>query len=142
VVRLEARHANVEGRGAVTLEDLVRQALRMRPDRLGVGECRGAEVRDLLAALNTGHEGGCGTLHANAAADVMARLEALGSLAGMGRAAVAEALSLPVAAELRPEPGLAVAAERGEPPALRPRGPLRDCCRSLLSELLGAEVRS
>jgi pilus assembly protein CpaF len=83
VVRLEARHANVEGRGAVTLEDLVRQALRMRPDRIVVGECRGAEVRDLLAALNTGHAGGCGTVHANAAADVPARLDALGCMAGL-----------------------------------------------------------
>jgi pilus assembly protein CpaF len=88
VVRLEARHANVEGRGSVTLEDLVRQALRMRPDRLVVGECRGAEVRDLLAALNTGHAGGCGTVHANTSADVPARLEALGALAGLSPAAV------------------------------------------------------
>jgi pilus assembly protein CpaF len=88
VVRLEARHANVEGRGAVTLEDLVRQALRMRPDRVVVGECRGAEVRDLLAALNTGHAGGCGTVHANAPADVPARLEALGALAGLSAQAV------------------------------------------------------
>jgi pilus assembly protein CpaF len=89
VVRLEARHANVEGRGEVTLADLTRQALRMRPDRLVVGECRGPEVRDLLAALNTGHAGGCATLHANAAAEVPARLEALGSSAGMSSAAVA-----------------------------------------------------
>jgi pilus assembly protein CpaF len=89
VVRLEARHANVEGRGEVTLADLTRQALRMRPDRLVVGECRGPEVRDLLAALNTGHAGGCATLHANAAADVPARLEALGSIAGLTSAAVA-----------------------------------------------------
>jgi pilus assembly protein CpaF len=88
VVRLEARHANVEGRGAVTLEELVRQALRMRPDRLVVGECRGAEVRDLLAALNTGHAGGCGTLHANAAGELPARLEALASLAGLRAPAV------------------------------------------------------
>jgi len=88
VVRLEARHANVEGRGAVTLDDLVRQALRMRPDRIVVGECRGPEVRELLSALNTGHAGGCGTLHANAAAEVPARLEALASLAGLDRAAV------------------------------------------------------
>jgi pilus assembly protein CpaF len=88
VVRLEARPANVEGRGAVTLEELVRQALRMRPDRLVVGECRGAEVRDLLAALNTGHAGGCGTVHENAPADVPARLEALGALAGLSPAAV------------------------------------------------------
>jgi pilus assembly protein CpaF len=88
VVRLEARHANVEGRGGVGLEVLVRQALRMRPDRIVVGECRGPEVRDLLAALNTGHAGGCGTLHANAPAEVPARLEALGLLAGLGRDAV------------------------------------------------------
>lgn len=88
VVRLEARPANVEGAGEVTLRDLVRQALRMRPDRLVVGEVRGAEVVDLLAALNTGHEGGCGTVHANAAADVPARLEALALAAGLGREAL------------------------------------------------------
>lgn len=88
VVRLESRPANQEGTGLVTLRDLVRQALRMRPDRLVVGEVRGAEVLDLLAALNTGHEGGCGTVHANAASDVPARLEALGSTAGLDRAAL------------------------------------------------------
>lgn len=88
VVRLESRPANQEGAGLVTLEDLVRQALRMRPDRLVVGEVRGAEVVHLLAALNTGHEGGCGTVHANAAADVPARLEALGTAAGLDRAAL------------------------------------------------------
>ena len=88
VVRLEARPANVEGSGEITLRDLVRQALRMRPDRLVVGEVRGSEVADLLAALNTGHEGGCGTLHANSAADVPARLEALGVAAGLSREAV------------------------------------------------------
>jgi len=88
VVRLEARPPNVEGRGAVPLTDLVRQALRMRPDRLVVGEVRGAEVRELLTALNTGHEGGCGTLHANSAREVPARLEALGALAGLSREAV------------------------------------------------------
>jgi pilus assembly protein CpaF len=88
VVRLEARPANQEGIGRVELRDLVRQALRMRPDRLVVGEVRGPEVTDLLAALNTGHEGGCGTLHANAAADVPARLEALGTTAGLDRAAL------------------------------------------------------
>ncbi|MEV6547385.1 TadA family conjugal transfer-associated ATPase [Streptomyces sp. NPDC051597] len=88
VVRLESRPANQEGAGRVTLRDLVRQALRMRPDRLVVGEVRGAEVTDLLAALNTGHEGGCGTVHANTAADVPARLEALGTAAGLDRAAL------------------------------------------------------
>lgn len=88
VVRLQARASNVEGRGEVTLVDLVRQALRMRPDRLVVGEVRGAEVREMLAALNTGHEGGCGTVHANSPQDVTARFEALGALAGLGREAV------------------------------------------------------
>jgi pilus assembly protein CpaF len=88
VVRLETRPSNLEGAGGVGLRDLVRQALRMRPDRLVVGEVRGAEVVDLLAALNTGHEGGCGTLHANTAADVPPRLEALGCAAGLSREAV------------------------------------------------------
>ncbi|MFI9580275.1 TadA family conjugal transfer-associated ATPase [Streptomyces sp. NPDC052236] len=87
VVRLESRAANQEGAGRVTLRDLVRQALRMRPDRLVVGEVRGAEVTELLAALNTGHSG-CGTVHANAAGDVPARLEALGTAAGLDRAAL------------------------------------------------------
>ncbi|TIC78581.1 TadA family conjugal transfer-associated ATPase [Nocardioides sp. GY 10127] len=88
VVALEARPANVEGAGAIDLRTLVRQALRMRPDRIVVGEVRGAEVVDLLAALNTGHEGGCGTLHANAPADVPARIEALALAAGLDREAV------------------------------------------------------
>jgi pilus assembly protein CpaF len=88
VVRLQSRPANVEGRGEIGLTSLVRQSLRMRPDRLVVGEVRGAEVREMLAALNTGHEGGCGTLHANTAVDVVARFEALGALAGLGPAAV------------------------------------------------------
>jgi pilus assembly protein CpaF len=88
VVSLESRPPNVEGRGEVTLRDLVRQALRMRPDRLVVGEVRGAEVTELLAALNTGHEGGCGTIHANSAADVPARFEALALAAGLPRPAV------------------------------------------------------
>ena len=88
VVRLQARPPNVEGKGLVTMVDLVRQALRMRPDRLVVGEVRGAEVRELLQALNTGHEGGCATLHANSPADVLARFEALGALADLSREAV------------------------------------------------------
>nr|WP_156611029.1 TadA family conjugal transfer-associated ATPase [Auraticoccus cholistanensis] len=82
-VRLEGRPVNAEGAGAVSLTDLVRQALRMRPDRVVLGEVRGAEICDLLTALNTGHEGGCGTVHANSAADVPARLEALAALGGM-----------------------------------------------------------
>ena len=88
VVRLEARPPNIEGTGEISLRDLVRQALRMRPDRLVVGEVRGSEVVDLLTALNTGHEGGCGTIHANSASDVPARLEALGALAGLTREAL------------------------------------------------------
>jgi pilus assembly protein CpaF len=88
VVALQSRPSNVEGTGAVTLRDLVRQALRMRPDRLVVGECRGVEVVDLLGALNTGHEGGAGTIHANTAADVPARLEALGLFGGLSREAL------------------------------------------------------
>ena len=88
-VSLESRQANLEGAGAIGLERLLREALRMRPDRLVVGECRGAEVRELLAALNTGHDGGAGTLHANSLRDVPARIEALGALAGMTPDAVA-----------------------------------------------------
>ena len=88
VVRLQSRPANVEGRGEIGLTTLVRESLRMRPDRLVVGEVRGAEVREMLAALNTGHEGGCSTLHANSSADVVARFEALGALAGLAPTAV------------------------------------------------------
>jgi pilus assembly protein CpaF len=98
VVGLEGRPANVEGAGAIELRTLVRQALRMRPDRLVVGEVRGGEVVDLLAALNTGHEGGCGTVHANSATDVPARIEALALAAGLDRAAVHSQLASGVAA--------------------------------------------
>ncbi len=98
VVRLEARLANLEGAGAVTLRDLVRQGLRMRPDRLVVGEVRGGEVIDMLAALNTGHDGGCGTIHANAVADVPARIEALAVAAGMSRDGVHSQLAAGVQA--------------------------------------------
>lgn len=89
LVRLEARQPNLEGAGGIGLDRLVREALRMRPDRLVVGECRGAELRELLTALNTGHDGGAGTLHANSLADVPARLEALGALAGWSADALA-----------------------------------------------------
>lgn len=88
VVRMQARTANVEGAGVITMRDLVRQSLRMRPDRICIGEVRGAEVVELLTALNTGHEGGCGTVHANSAHDVPARLEALALMAGLDRPAV------------------------------------------------------
>ncbi|MFY9713846.1 MAG: TadA family conjugal transfer-associated ATPase [Microbacterium sp.] len=88
-VALEARQANLEGAGGISLARLVRESLRMRPDRLVVGECRGEEVRELLTALNTGHDGGAGTLHASGLRDVPARLEALGALAGMDATALA-----------------------------------------------------
>lgn len=88
-VSLEARQANLEGAGRITLAVLVRESLRMRPDRLVVGECRGEEVRELLTALNTGHDGGAGTLHASGLVDVPARMEALGALAGMDATALA-----------------------------------------------------
>lgn len=86
VVNLTSRGANAEGAGAITIADLVRQSLRMRPDRIVVGEIRGGEVVDLLAALNTGHDGGAGTLHANSIEEVPARFEALAALGGMDRA--------------------------------------------------------
>ncbi|MDQ4214388.1 TadA family conjugal transfer-associated ATPase [Microbacterium capsulatum] len=88
-VSLEARQPNLEGVGAIGVARLVRESLRMRPDRLIVGECRGEEIRDLLTALNTGHDGGAGTLHASGLSDVPARLEALGALAGMDPPALA-----------------------------------------------------
>jgi len=96
LVRLVARGANVEGAGEITLRQLVRQALRMRPDRLVVGEVRGAEVVDLLAALNTGHDGGAGTVHANSPAEVPARLEALAALGGLDRTALHSQLAAAV----------------------------------------------
>nr|WP_300337094.1 TadA family conjugal transfer-associated ATPase [Actinomyces sp.] len=89
VIHLQEREANVQGVGEVTMTSLVRTALRMRPDRIVLGECRGPEVREVLTALNTGYEGGWATLHANAPADVPARLTALGALAGMDEATVA-----------------------------------------------------
>lgn len=88
-VRLEARQPNLEGAGGVDLARLVREALRMRPDRLVVGECRGSEVRELLTALNTGHDGGAGTVHVGGIRDLPSRLEALGALAGMGETTLA-----------------------------------------------------
>jgi pilus assembly protein CpaF len=96
LVNLVARDANVEGVGEVTVRDLVRQALRMRPDRIVVGEVRGGEVVDLLAALNTGHDGGAGTVHANSPAEVPARLEALAAVGGLGRGALHSQLAAAV----------------------------------------------
>jgi len=83
VVRVEARPPNIEGRGEVTIRDLVRNALRMRPDRIVVGEVRGAEALDMLQAMNTGHEGSISTVHANAPRDVLSRLETMTLMAGM-----------------------------------------------------------
>src|SRR3954468_19357017 len=107
VVRLETRLPNAEGAGGIDLSMLVRQALRMRPDRLVVGEVRGSEVVDLLAAMNTGHEGGCGTLHANRAEHVPARFEALAAAAGLSRPALHSQLAAAVDAvvHLRREQG-------------------------------------
>ncbi len=87
-VRLETRIDNAEGRGRVDMTDLMRQALRMRPDRVVVGEVRGAEVTALLNAMNTGHEGSCGTVHANDVAALPARIESLALAAGLNRTAV------------------------------------------------------
>jgi pilus assembly protein CpaF len=116
VVGLTARPPNVEGAGEVSLRHLVRQALRMRPDRLIVGEVRGAEVVELLTALNTGHAGSGGTLHANSAAQIPARLEALGALGGLDRHAirsqVAAALQVAIHLVRRPD-GSRVLAEIG-----------------------------
>ncbi len=92
VVRLESRPAGVEGRGEVTIRDLLRNALRMRPDRIVIGEVRGPEALDLLTALNTGHDGALSTVHANSPADALNRLETLALMAGVGlpHATVAE----------------------------------------------------
>jgi pilus assembly protein CpaF len=82
IVALEARPPNTEGSGEITIRDLVRNALRMRPDRIVVGECRGGEAIDMLQAMNTGHKGSLTTIHANSARDALARLETLVLMAG------------------------------------------------------------
>jgi pilus assembly protein CpaF len=83
VVRLEARPPNIEGRGAITIRDLVKNCLRMRPDRIIVGECRGGEALDMLQAMNTGHDGSLTTVHANSPRDVISRLETMVLMSGM-----------------------------------------------------------
>ncbi len=109
VVRLESRPAGVEGRGEVTIRELLRNALRMRPDRIVIGEVRGPEALDLLTALNTGHDGALSTVHANSPADALGRLETLALMAGVGlpHAAVAEqvqrGIDLVVHLERRPD---------------------------------------
>jgi pilus assembly protein CpaF len=84
VVRLETRPPSIEGRGEVTIRDLLRNALRMRPDRIVIGEVRGPEALDLLVALNTGHDGALSTVHANSPEDALRRLETLALMAGVG----------------------------------------------------------
>jgi len=83
VLRMETKVANVDGRGAVSIRDLVRNSLRMRPDRIVVGECRGGEALDMLQAMNTGHDGSLTTLHANSPRDALSRLETMVLMAGM-----------------------------------------------------------
>jgi pilus assembly protein CpaF len=108
VVRLESRPAGVEGRGEVTIRDLLRNALRMRPDRIVIGEVRGVEALDLLTALNTGHDGALSTVHANSPADALSRLETLVLMAGVGlpHATVAEQVrrGIDLVVHLRREP--------------------------------------
>ena len=89
VVRLETRPANIEGKGAVTIRDLVKNSLRMRPDRVVIGECRGGEALDMLQAMNTGHDGSLSTIHANTPRDGLARLETLVLMAGFDLPSVA-----------------------------------------------------
>ena len=84
VVRLESRPPNIEGKGAVTIRDLVRNSLRMRPDRIVVGECRGPEALDMLQAMNTGHDGSISTIHSNSPRDSLSRLETITLMAGHG----------------------------------------------------------
>jgi pilus assembly protein CpaF len=83
VVRLETRPPNIEGQGAVTARDLVRNALRMRPDRIVIGEVRGGEALDMMQAMNTGHDGSISTIHANSARDALSRLETMMLMAGI-----------------------------------------------------------
>ncbi len=114
VVRLEARPANLEGRGEVTIRQLVRNALRMRPDRIVVGEVRGAEALDMLQALNTGHDGSLTTVHANSPEDALRRIETLALMAGVGlpheavREQVAGAIDLIVHQARQPDGSRAV----------------------------------
>jgi len=108
VVRLETRPPNIEGKGAITATDLVKNALRMRPERIVIGECRGAETLDMLQAMNTGHEGSMTTMHANTPRDSLARLETMIMMAGFDlplkamRTQVASAVDLIVQANRLP----------------------------------------
>jgi pilus assembly protein CpaF len=119
VVRLESRPASVEGRGEVTIRELLRNALRMRPDRIVIGEVRGAEALDLLTALNTGHDGALSTVHANSPEDALRRIETLALMAGVGlpHEAIREQLARGVELVVhmaRAEAGARVVSEVGE----------------------------
>ena len=109
VVRLESRNANIEGKGTVGIRELVRNALRMRPDRIVIGECRGPETLDMLQAMNTGHEGSLTTLHANTPRDALSRMETMVLMAGMDlphraiREQVASAVDLIVQIQRMPD---------------------------------------
>jgi pilus assembly protein CpaF len=85
---LESRPANIEGMGLITMKDLIKQSLRMRADRLIIGEVRGIEVTDWLSALNTGHRGSAGTIHANSIREVVIRFESLGLISGLSKEAI------------------------------------------------------
>jgi pilus assembly protein CpaF len=109
VLRMETRPPNAEGKGEIRQRELVRNALRMRPDRIIVGECRGEEAFDMLQAMNTGHEGSMTTVHANSARDAIKRLEQMVSMAGMGmnpvgtRAQIASAIRLLIQLQRLPD---------------------------------------
>lgn len=140
VVHLQVRHANVQGVGEVSMSELVRAAMRMRPDRIVLGECRGAEVRDVLGALNTGHEGGWATIHANSASDVPARLTALGALADMTEATVAAqaAAALDAVVHVRRSGGRRMVAELA---VFRRRGGELACIPALSVDSESGQVR-
>ena len=138
VVNLCERRPNVQGAGAVTLSDLVRAAMRMRPDRLVLGECRGPEVREVLTALNTGHDGGWATIHANGVDEVPARLAALGALAGMDERAVAAQAVAAFDAVVHMRRARAV--EHGEADAGARRGPGRWIAQIGVFERDGGEL--
>ena len=121
VVRLETRPPNIEGKGAITATDLVKNALRMRPERIIIGECRGPETLDMLQAMNTGHEGSMTTLHANTPRDAVARLETMIMMAGF---------ELPLKA-MRQQIASAVDSDHsGQPPARRVRARSRTSPKS------------
>ncbi|MEJ4113005.1 TadA family conjugal transfer-associated ATPase [Corynebacterium kroppenstedtii] len=122
IVALTTSPANVEGRGEITLRDVVRQTLRMRPDRIVVGEIRGGEIGELFAALNTGHDGGCGTIHANGPEEIPARCEALGAMAGMSPESVRMQLHAAIRVVLHVERCASGPPGGMEPHAVKPHG--------------------